>query len=40
MKAYGPGQFIRVADKWAREKQGGQDVIISPHKRLDFRDGH
>ena len=22
-----------------REKQGGQDAIISPQKRLDFRDG-
>ena len=23
-----------------REKRGGQDVIILPQKRLDFRDGH
>ena len=23
-----------------REKRGGQDAIISPQKRLDFRDGH
>ena len=23
-----------------REKRGGQDVIISPQKRLDFRDDH
>ena len=23
-----------------REKRGGQDVVILPRKRLDFRDGH
>ena len=23
-----------------REKRGSQDAIISPQKRLDFRDGH
>ena len=34
----GPIYKVRLIS--GREKRGGHGVIISPQKRLDFRDGH